>query len=125
MLFFLLDALPSAFSIRLETPLRKAPYASPMCPPGPGCPRWSLPAAEPDARKTIDGGLKFLAEEAVAWKAERKVFVVPSRSHGDLTLNEAKRALLGGRQSRGRIDCLSSPRTTPRRSIRNSKSGKR
>ena len=26
----------------------------------------SLPAAEPDARKAIQGGLKFLAEEAVA-----------------------------------------------------------
>src|SRR5437762_3011454 len=31
-----------------------------------------LSAAEPDARKVIDGGLKFLAESAVAWKADRK-----------------------------------------------------
>ena len=51
----------------------------------------SLPAAEPDVRKTIGGGLKFLAEEAVAWQAERKC---SSCHHIPMTiwaLNEAKR----------------------------------
>src|SRR5262249_18018623 len=50
----------------------------------------ALPAAEPDARKAIDNGLKFLTEEAVAWKAERKC---SSCHHVPMTiwaLNEAK-----------------------------------
>src|SRR5262245_14893437 len=51
----------------------------------------AMPAAEPDTRKAIDSGLKFLAEDTVAWKSERKC---SSCHHIPMTiwaLNEAKR----------------------------------
>ena len=51
----------------------------------------TLHAAEPGARKTIDGGLKFLAEEAAAWKAERKCSSCHHAPMAIWTLNEAKR----------------------------------
>src|SRR5207247_439597 len=46
---------------------------------------------EPDARKTIDRGLKFVAEDAVAWKAERKCASCHHIPLAIWTLNEAQR----------------------------------
>jgi hypothetical protein len=50
------------------------------------------PAAEPDARKTIDRGLKFIAEDAVAWKTERKCSSCHHIPMAIWTLNEAKKS---------------------------------
>jgi hypothetical protein len=51
----------------------------------------ALPAAEPGVRKTIDQGLKFIAEDAVAWKTERKCASCHHIPMAIWTLNEAKR----------------------------------
>jgi hypothetical protein len=48
-------------------------------------------AGEPDARGAIDRGLKFLAEDAVAWKADRKCSSCHHAPMAIWTLNEAKR----------------------------------
>lgn len=47
--------------------------------------------AEPDARQTIARGLKFVADEAVAWKSERKCASCHHIPMAIWTLNEAKR----------------------------------
>src|SRR5262245_8397532 len=47
-------------------------------------------AAEPDALKAIDRGLKFLAEDAVTWKAERKCASCHHIPMAIWALNEAK-----------------------------------
>jgi hypothetical protein len=47
-------------------------------------------AAEPNARKTIDEGLKFLAEDAVAWKEDRKCASCHHIPMAIWTLNEAR-----------------------------------
>jgi hypothetical protein len=50
----------------------------------------AVPADEKDTRKTIDGGLKFLADEAVAWKADRKCASCHHIPMAIWTLNEGK-----------------------------------
>ena len=50
-----------------------------------------LSAAEPDVRKVINGGLKFLADDAVAWKADRNCSSCHHIPMAIWTLNEAQR----------------------------------
>ncbi|MDB5313996.1 MAG: hypothetical protein JWO38_8198 [Gemmataceae bacterium] len=50
----------------------------------------SSPSAEPDARTAADRGLKFLAEEAVGWKEDRKCASGHHAPMGLWALNEAK-----------------------------------